>query len=125
MTSRDRWLVHIAPRAAWDVAQARGDYRAASLDAEGFIHCSTPEQVLRVADARYAGQAGLVLLCIAAEAVAAPIRYEDCYASGEAFPHLYGPLNLEAVVEVVDFPPGAAGRFAMPPRAARIFQEAL
>lgn len=124
MTPDSRWLVHIAPRAAWEAAQAGGNYRADSLASEGFIHCSTPEQVLRVADALYAGQEGLTLLCIAAEAVAAPIRYEDCYASGEAFPHIYGPLNLDAVREVVDFPPGEGGRFELPERARKLFESA-
>jgi uncharacterized protein (DUF952 family) len=43
-----------------------------------------------------------------------PVVYEDCYDSGQAFPHIYGPLNVDAVVNVVDFPPGKDGFFSLP-----------
>gem|GEM_PF-1008279 len=110
-----RWLLHIAPRVVWEAAQAAGVYRGDTLAAEGFIHCSLPEQVLGVANERYRGQAGLVLLCIDAHLVTAPIRDEDCYETGQRFPHIYGPLNLEAVVAVKEFQPATDGSFRLPP----------
>jgi uncharacterized protein (DUF952 family) len=105
-------IFHITSRAQWEAAQARGAYRGDTLDAEGFIHSSTREQVLRVADARFRGRRGLVLLCIDPALVRAEIRYEP--SGGERFPHLYGPLNLEAVVRVVPFEPQADGTFRLP-----------
>lgn len=108
-------ILHITTRADWETAQAAGQYTAESLALQGFIHCSTPEQVLGVADSLYKGQLGLVLLCIDAARLTAEVRYEDCYDTGLDFPHLYGPLPLDAVVATVDFPPRPDGTFALPP----------
>ncbi|MFP4344658.1 MAG: DUF952 domain-containing protein [Anaerolineales bacterium] len=108
-------IVHITSKIAWESAQDEGSYRGDTLESEGFIHCSRLEQVLGVANDRFPGEEGLVLLCIAEERASAEIRYEDCYETGEAFPHIYGPLNRDAVVRVVDFPPRADGTFTLPP----------
>lgn len=108
-------ILHITPKIDWETAVPTGEYRADSLDREGFIHCSTVAQVLLPANALYHGREGLVLLCIDADRVEATVVYEDCYQSGQAFPHIYGPLNVDAVVKVVDFPPGADGSFSLPP----------
>jgi uncharacterized protein (DUF952 family) len=81
---------------------------------EGFIHCSTPEQVLRVANARFRGREDLVLLLIDSGMIAAEIRYENLEGGNERFPHIYGPLNLEAVINVLDFEPQADGTFLLP-----------
>lgn len=107
-------ILHITTRAEWEAARALGDYRLDTLDSEGFIHCSTPQQVLGPANTMYRGQDGLVLLVIDPARLAAELVYEDCYETGEAFPHIYGPLNLDAVVRVVPFPPLADGTFALP-----------
>ena len=107
-------ILHIASNEDWSAARALGEYRADSLAGEGFIHCSTPAQVLIPANERYRGRDDLLLLVIDPARLAAALVYEDCYESGQAFPHVYGPLNLEAVTRVVPFPPGPDGRFALP-----------
>lgn len=107
-------IVHITYRSDWEAAQPAGEYRADSLKLQGFIHCSTPEQVVEVANGLYRGQTGLVLLVIDPARLRHEVRYEDCYDTGLLFPHLYGPLNLEAVVAVVDFPPQSDGTFGLP-----------
>ena len=106
-------IVHITPRAEWDRARREGAYRGDTLAGEGFIHCSEPRQVVKVADAFYRGRDGLVLLLIDEAKVGPEIKREPS-PQGEPFPHVYGPLNLDAVVGVLDFPPGADGAFAMP-----------
>ena len=88
-------IVHICDTLAWDEAKRAGEYRPPSLDAEGFIHSSLPEQVLGVANRFYAGQKDLLLLWIDPQRLRASIHYEP--ADGELFPHIYGPLNLDAV----------------------------
>lgn len=112
-------IFHITAREAWERARPEGTYRPAAFAAEGFIHCSTREQVVRVADARFRGQRGLVLLCIDADEVAAEIVYENLEGGRELFPHVYGELNVRAVVEVLGFEPGADGRFAFPQSSKR------
>ncbi len=106
-------LYHITARSQWTQAQQAGTYQAASLATEGFIHCSTISQVVRVANLFYQGQTDLVLLCIAPAKVQAPLRY-DPIETGEAFPHIYGPLNLDSVVQVLDFDATSDGTFTLP-----------
>ena len=107
-------IFHITTRGAWEDSKPEGSYRPQAFAAEGFIHCSTREQVVRVADARFRGQRGLVLLCIDTERVAAEIVYENLEGGRELFPHIYGALNADAVVEILEFEPGADGRFTFP-----------
>lgn len=106
-------LLHITSRAQWDRARFAGAYRADSLDTEGFIHCSTRDQVVRVANAVFKGRDDLVLLCIDSTRVQAPIQF-DTIETGERFPHIYGPLNADAVTRTIPFPPGPDGRFTLP-----------
>jgi uncharacterized protein (DUF952 family)/uridine phosphorylase len=112
-------ILHIVPYQNWVHAQEQDVYEPSSLDDEGFIHCSTPEQVADVANALYHGQRDLVLLCIDADHVQAAIKYEDCYETGQEFPHIYGPLNLDAVVQVVPFATDEEGQFQLPATLAQ------
>ncbi len=107
-------LLHIITVVGWQDAQGSGEYRPPSLIDDGFIHCSTPEQLIAVANDRFAGQDGLFLLQIDPAQIPAEIKYEDCYESGQTFPHIYGPLPLSAVTHVFDFRPGHDGFFTMP-----------
>jgi uncharacterized protein (DUF952 family) len=91
-------LFHIAPREAWQRAVASGLYRAPSLDTEGFIHLSTEAQWPKTLARFFFGATDLLLLVIDPVRVHAAIRFEP--ADGEDFPHLYGPLEVSAVVEV-------------------------
>ena len=120
-------IFHITARAAWQQAQRDGAYRAESLAQVGFIHFSGAEQVVRVANALYSGQGDLVLLVVDparlnAGAGSPALRYEtpaDMPQGSERFPHLYGALNLDAVLRMVDFPPDAGGGWSrLPPGAA-------
>jgi uncharacterized protein (DUF952 family)/RimJ/RimL family protein N-acetyltransferase len=99
-------VVHLCQRKDWETAQRKGDYRAASLETDGFIHFSRPDQVVRVAQAFYHDVPELVLLHVQPTRLRAELRYEPSAHeadSGEFFPHLYGPLNLDAVIDVTDF----------------------
>ena len=105
-------VFHIAARAEWETAIAAGTYRTGSLDTEGFIHCSTGEQVSATANTRFARRTDLVLLFIDAERLAAALRYEPVAdPPGAIFPHVFGPINLAAVFDVVALAPGPDGRF--------------
>lgn len=102
-------IFHITTDAEWQAALAAGAYRAPSLDEEGFIHASTASQVAATAARYYADVPDLVLLVIDPDAVTAEIRWETSH--GERYPHLYGALDLGAVVDVVpvDRAEGARG----------------
>jgi GrpB-like predicted nucleotidyltransferase (UPF0157 family)/uncharacterized protein (DUF952 family) len=117
-------VFHITTAAAWEEARRAGVYRHASLATEGFIHFSDVEQVVRVADRAFRSTPDLVLLCVASARLDAPLRYDHVEEAGERFPHLYGPLNLDAVVEAVALVEGPDG-FALPPRAAALREQDL
>jgi len=117
-------VYHITTRNAALKARQSGVYHPASLMREGFIHFSQRRQILDVANAFYRGQRKLVLLEIETERLKAELRHEPPIhpansstlpASSSLFPHLYGPLNMDAVVNMIDFPCGADGLFTLPP----------
>lgn len=104
---------HIISKKDWQTAVTQ--YTPPSLQTEGFIHCSTREQILYPANERYHGRTDLLLLGINEAQVEANIIYEDCYETGIQFPHIYGPLNTNAVTQVIPFPPNHDGSFSLPP----------
>lgn len=100
-------ILHITERSLWDGARERGTYevstRGRTLQEEGFIHFSTREQLPRVAAflyGEYDGPDELVVLVVDPALVQAPVRYEAVEPGGEEFPHVYGPVPVEAVVDV-------------------------
>ena len=115
-------IFHITSRAAWTEAQANGEYTAPSLATEGFIHCSTLSQVLPVAKNYYLGQTGLVLLVIEPALLSSALKWEGPsggtpppgVGKGEQFPHVYGPINLNSVVKIVELESDASGAFVLP-----------
>ncbi len=113
-------IMHITTRQEWEKAQTEGEYAAPSLSSEGFIHCSKPDQTADTANNFFRGQKGLALLCIDEKKLRSECRYEPPSYSqldpeaGELFPHIYGPIDIAAVVKVVDFPAEENGTFALP-----------
>lgn len=107
-------ILHITTRKQWEEANLLGTYRNKSLEDEGFIHCSDPRQILRSANEYYRGQPELLLLCISSSLLKAPLVYEDSYNKGEKFPHIYGLLNVDAVLHVFDLPANKDGLFCLP-----------
>jgi uncharacterized protein (DUF952 family)/predicted acetyltransferase len=99
-------IVHLCQREAWLAAQAQGEYRASSLETSGFIHFSRPDQIDQVANAFYRDVPDKLLLWVKPDRLAHELRYEASDYEADFlqyFPHLYGPLNLEAVDSVVPY----------------------
>ncbi len=95
-------ILHLAHAAAWAEAQRLGFYASPSLEREGFIHLCTEAQLSGVVERFYQGQRGMLLLTVDPSRLHAELRYEES-EPGEAFPHLYGALNLDAVIAVRPF----------------------
>ena len=106
-------IYHITSRSDWKKAQQAGQYTAPSLTQEGFIHASTGEQVTGTANLFYHGQHGQVLLVIDSERLLSELRFDvvSTHGAEQRFPHIYGPLNLDAVVDALDFQPDTNGTF--------------
>lgn len=114
MTHSPSVLVHICSADDWRRAQARGEHRPDSLDGCGFVHLSTPEQVHLPANRIYPGRTDLVLLRIDPTRLSSPVRWEPGVATDPdamVFPHLYGALPADAVINVTPYLPDADGRF--------------
>jgi uncharacterized protein (DUF952 family) len=105
-------IVHIAKKADWEGAKPTGTYNGDTLVTQGFIHCSTPSQVVGVANAVHNGEKDLVLVCIDTTKVRSEIKYEK--SRMKLYPHIYGPLNVDAVRTVLDFKPKEDGTFDLP-----------
>lgn len=111
-------LLHLAERQEWEAALAAGEYRISTrgmtLGEQGFIHLSLRHQVRGVAERFYADAEDLVLLVIDSARLDAPLRYEPpAPGVDETFPHLYGPLPLDAVTDVVPVERDAQGNFVL------------
>lgn len=94
-------IYHVSTSKEWENALKQGFYEVESLAKEGFIHCSKLEQVNGVLERYYKGQTELLLLHVDESKLTTPLKYELAPSVNEEFPHIYGRLNLEAVVNVV------------------------
>jgi uncharacterized protein (DUF952 family) len=111
MSSR---IYKICPEALWREAEAAGRFEGAPVDrADGYIHFSTAAQLRETAARHFAGQGGLVLVSVDAEALGGDLRYEPS-RGGDLFPHLYGPLPLSAVRGVAALPVAPDGAHVFP-----------
>lgn len=95
-------IYHVTTNAAWQQALNDGFYTAPSLEIEGFIHNSTEAQVAGVLERYYKNATDLLLLHIDESKLTAPLKYELAPSVNEAFPHIFGPINVDAVVKTVE-----------------------
>jgi uncharacterized protein (DUF952 family) len=109
-----RALYHLTPAETWNTAP-EDPFTAASLESEGFIHCSYREQVLRVANTFYADVQSMIALEIDPDRLSARVVDEDS-GTGELFPHVYGPIDRAAIVAVVRLIRDTAGKWCWPVR---------
>jgi uncharacterized protein (DUF952 family) len=123
-------LYHLTEAQTWNAAVATGEYRQStrgvSLERQGFIHCSLAHQVRRVAEFVYADAEDLVLLEIDPDRLAVGVVFEPGESppsatnqplqpgATEEFPHIYGPVPVGAVVNVVPVTRDGSGRMVLP-----------
>jgi uncharacterized protein (DUF952 family) len=113
-----RTIYKIVPRALWREAETAGRFAGAPVDlADGFIHLSTAGQAAETAAKHFAGQTDLLLVAVDEAKLGPALKYEPS-RGGALFPHLYGPLGLDAVVRVRPLPLGADGAHVFPPLEA-------
>lgn len=112
-------IYHLAYRNDWDQAQRAGEYRQSTkgrtLEQQGFIHgCAKPAQVDQVANAFYRGDSDIVVLVIDEEKVRSEVRHDSVPGFDTPLPHIYGPLNPDAVIDTVPLQAGPDGQFRYP-----------
>ena len=94
------YIYHVTTLKEWEAAKIKNEYTPVNFEQDGFIHCSVEKQIPGVLDRFYKGQTGLVKLKIEKEKVQRPVLFELAIDLDELFPHIYGALNLDSVVEV-------------------------
>jgi uncharacterized protein (DUF952 family) len=97
-------IYHITYKKDWEKALETSSYETASLAKEGFIHCSEENQVAATLERYYAGEQNLVKLVIDPAKLKSSLIHEWSPSNTETFPHIYGAINIDAVVEVVPLP---------------------
>ncbi len=98
--------------AVYEAAGRAGEYAPDSLALEGFIHASPANQLTRVANKYYQANESLCVLTIDENKVSVPVKWETI-SNGDVYPHLYGPLNMDAVVHVHSVQRAADGTYAI------------
>ena len=107
-------IYKICAAALWRDAQAAGVFAGTPVDArDGFIHFSTAAQVAETAARHFQGAVDHVLVAIDAARLGQALTWETS-RGGDLFPHLYGPLSVDAVLWAVPLPLGADGRHVFP-----------
>jgi uncharacterized protein (DUF952 family) len=104
-------IYHITTGDEWAVAKQFGAYTGDSLSTVGFVHCSTAAQVAGMANAIFRGRDGLVVLHIDESCLESRVTFENLEGGVEFFPHIYGPITAEAVVDVTPLAPSSNGTF--------------
>ena len=94
-------IYHVTSAEEWNVAKEKGSYEAPSLRSEGFIHCSQDHQVAGVLERYFVGKDGLVKLVIDTDKLESRYVSEWSPSVQDTFPHIYGPINVSAVIEVI------------------------
>jgi uncharacterized protein (DUF952 family) len=107
-------IYHITFRGEWEKALAAGKYKTISLSDEGFIHCSPSEKIIESAEKFFRGKTNLILLSIDENKVIPEIVYEDLYGNNFLFPHIYGELNTDSVVNVSELAINEKDEFILP-----------
>ncbi|MCZ0702902.1 uncharacterized protein (DUF952 family) [Natronobacillus azotifigens] len=105
------FILHCITKSKWDKAKQSPYYGRESVDTCGFIHCSSIENFWRVASNFKEVEEALLLLCIDTNKVESVIKWEDHDNCGRKYPHIYGELNLDSVVDVLPFLKNGDGDF--------------
>lgn len=108
-------LFHVAKQNDYCESLNTGFYGEFSIKKDGFVHCSTIENLVEVAnDNLKTIQENLIILCIETEKLRSKVKWEKRGSKGIEFPHVYGLINLDAVIKTVNFLKDKNGNFYLP-----------
>ena len=107
-------ISHIIRNDEWDRIKENEFYFPKSLEEDGFTHCSSLKQVCKVADYIYPSESGIILLLIETDKLDSKVVWEDLYNLYEEYPHIYGPINISSVIEVVELILDKNKKFELP-----------
>ena len=92
-------IYHIVLPEVWENFKNKDFYFAASLETEGFIHCSFLEQISGVLERYYKNAAKVLILHLETEKLTSKL-VEEPSTNNEIYPHIYGQINTDAIIEI-------------------------
>ncbi|HEX6982275.1 MAG TPA: DUF952 domain-containing protein [Balneolaceae bacterium] len=104
-------LFHITTREVFSEFKNSNSYEPESIEAEGFIHCSGGDQLNETANRLFANQPKILLLVINVSTLRPEVKYELDEETGQKFPHIYGPLNKDSIIDKIDIQAEEDGSF--------------
>ncbi|MCT4562792.1 MAG: DUF952 domain-containing protein [Maledivibacter sp.] len=104
-------IIYTATCKEWDEIKKQTEFTSDDFSIEGFIHCSYPKQTVRVLNKHFKDEEKVILLCIDPRLLKSKWKSEDLKGNGEEFPHVYGNINIDAIVKVLDIQPSKYGLF--------------
>ena len=110
-------IFHIMDKTQWQQVKNKEYYVPESLNIDGFIHCSKADQVLEVANRLFKGKSNLVILKIREADIQNTLKYETPLETPQLslkYPHVYGPLNTNAIEKAFDLHSDENGIFVLP-----------
>ncbi|HRH08946.1 MAG TPA: DUF952 domain-containing protein [Bacteroidia bacterium] len=109
-----KYIYHIALKKDLLLAFKIGYYQADSLNSEGFLHCSTQEELINTANRIFINKRDLCLLELESAKIEAKTIYENTSGGSILYPHIYGKLNLNAIHQCYRFEPDESGKYNFP-----------
>ncbi|MDQ0255162.1 uncharacterized protein (DUF952 family) [Evansella vedderi] len=114
-------IYHLLRKGEWEKAIKEDMYWPASLDKDGFIHCSTKQQIIKNGNNWFQEESEIILLEICSNDLESLVVNEDLNETGQMFPHIYGHLNLDAVKNVRELKKNDNGEFVFFESKERIY----
>lgn len=108
---REDLIFHLVKKNDWKEQKKESRYAPESLDSHGFIHCSSGDDIEGVANRLFKGEEGVLLIVINTTLIEPELKYEEDEETGTRYPHIYGPLNLDAVVDKIELATDDDGLF--------------
>ena len=108
---RDDLIFHLTTTGEWKTHQNAGLYEPKTIEEQGFIHCCYGNQVGSIANRYFKGERDLLLIVIDLASLEAPVKKEEAGDNGEKFPHVYGAINIDAVIDKIKLEPDEDGTF--------------
>lgn len=105
------FIYHLVEKEQWEKSKIGNEYSPSSLKKDGFIYCSTKDQVLPSASRFYPNSSTLLLLVIDSEKISSSIIFEDLHNKGVKHPHIYGSLPIDSVKKIIPLQPDKNGNF--------------
>lgn len=97
-------IYHIMRQTEWH-ENPRENFRPASLVKQSFIHCCTKDQILDVIRQWFPREKNLLVMEIETDKLISNLKFENLEKGTELFPHIYGPINTEAIIQIKELIP--------------------